>query len=440
MLKYLGARRHRHCDGISRRSFLKVGALSIGGLTLADLLRLRAHAADKTPSPNKAVIMVYLNGGPSHMDMYDLKPDAPVEYRGEFKPIKTNVPGMEICELMPLQATIADKLAIVRNMKFQQEGHTAPELYTGFLKGDRPSFGSVVSKLRQDAGIRGPLPPYVYLGDANHVGHPGFLGKAHEAYIPGPKAANLGISRDMTLDPRGATAVSCCTAFDTLRREVDDAHGSMVGMDAFTAQALEMITTNKARDAFDITKEPESVRNKYGKGTEYLQARRLVEAGVPVVTITPQNHNVPSKCNGQWDHHDHIFECLRVVLPQLDQSLYALLTDLHERGLDKDVLVIVWGEMGRTPRVGSQKGTTGGRDHWPQAGFTLMAGGGLQMGQVVGATNPRGETPKGQPYTPQNVLATIYHVLGIDPATTLPDQQGRPIYLLDDRRKVEELI
>jgi uncharacterized protein (DUF1501 family) len=433
MLTIWGMGSGRHCDGMSRRSFLKVGALSVGGLTLADLLRVRA--AEKAPSANKAVIMVYLNGGPSHIDTYDPKPDAPVEYRGEFKPIATNVPGMQICELFPLQAQIADKLAIVRNMKFQQEGHTAPELYTGFLKGNRPSFGSVVSKLRQDAGIRTPLPPYVYLGDANHVGHPGFLGKAHEAYIPGAKAANLGLARDMTLERLGERR-ELLHAFDGVRRDLDDNRNSM---DAFTAQALEMMSTNKARDAFDVTKESDKIREKYGKGTEYLQARRLVEAGVPVVTITPQNHNVPQKCNGQWDHHDHIFECLRVVLPQLDRSIHALVTDLHERGMAKDVVVVVWGEMGRTPRVGTQRGTVGGRDHWPQAGFALLAGGGLSTGQVVGATNPRGELPKGEPYTPQNVLATVYHVLGIDPGTTLPDHQGRPVYLLDDRRKIAEL-
>ncbi len=182
------------------------------------------------------------------------------------------------------------------------------------------------------------------------------------------------------------------------------------------------------------------MRAKYGNGKEYLQARRLVEAGVPVVTITPQNHGVPPKCNGQWDHHDHIFRCLRIVLPQLDQSIHALVTDLHERGLEKDVAVVVWGEMGRTPRVGTQRGTVAGRDHWPQAGFALLAGGGLQMGQVIGATDARGELPVGEPYTPQNVLATLYHVLGIDPETTFPDHRGRPIYLLDDRRKIEELV
>jgi hypothetical protein len=437
MLTFHADRGSRFCDGLSRRHFLKVGALSVGGLSLADLLRVRAQAG--TPARSKAIIMVYLNGGPSHVDLYDLKPNAPVEIRGEFKPIKTNVPGFDICELMPLQAKIADKLAIIRNMKFQQQGHTPPELWTGFLNSNRPAIGSVISKLRRDAGVRGALPPYIYLGDTNYVGHPGFLGKAHEAYVPGTKAANLGLARDMTLD-RLADRRTLLTTFDTLRRDLDDARKSLAGMDAFTAQAMEMITTNQARDAFDISKEPTAGREKYGHGTQFLQARRLVEAGVPVVTLTARNYKPGDKCNGDWDHHDHIFRCLRAVTPQLDQSIHALVTDLHEHGLDKDVGVVVWGEMGRTPRVGTQKGTTAGRDHWPQAGFALMAGGGLQMGQVVGATDPRGERPAGQAYTPQNVLATLYHVLGIDPVTTLPDHTGRPIYLLDDRDMIRELV
>jgi uncharacterized protein (DUF1501 family) len=439
MLTFLGSKQ-RLCDGLSRREFLRVGALGVGGLTLADLLRLQARGETRSGSKGKAIIMIYLNGGPSHVDLYDMKPDAPVEYRGEFNRIKTNVPGMDICELLPLQAKIADRFAIIRNMKFEQQGHTAPELYTGFLKGNRPSIGSVVSKLRQEDGVVSPLPPYVYLGDANHVGGPGFLGKAHEAYQPGSKgAANLGRSPDVTLEQVGDRK-NLLRAFDSLRRDLDDARGSLGGMDAFTAQALEMMTSNKARDAFDITREPASVRERYGKATEYLVARRLVEAGVPVVTLTPPNHNPGPMCNGQWDHHDHIFRCLRAVLPQLDRCLHSLITDLVERGLFSDVGVVVWGEMGRTPRVGTQRGTTAGRDHWPQAGFTLLAGGGLRTGQVVGATDARGENPKGRPYTPQNVLATLYHVLGIDPGTSLLDHQGRPVPLLDDREKVAELV
>ena len=438
MLNFWSGRPTALCDRVSRRSFLRAGALAVGGLTLGDLLRAQADAAGRVPAVRKSVIMVYLNGGPSHLDMYDLKPQAPIEYRGEFRPISTNVPGMDVCELFPLQAMIADKFAIVRNMQFQQEGHTAPELYSGFLKGNRPAFGSVVSKLREEAGQRIGLPPYVYLGDANHVGHPGFLGKAHEAYIPGPQAANLGLSRDITLE-RLSDRRSLLRSFDHLRSDLADLHGSVAGMDAFHALALELVTSNSARDAFDVSREPEHVRTRYGRGTEYLQALRLVEAGVPVVTITPQNHHLPTKCNGQWDHHDHVFECLRIVLPQLDRSLHSLLTDLDQRGLSNDVLVVVWGEMGRTPRIGTQRGTVGGRDHWPQSGFTVLAGGGLQMGRVIGATDPRGERPVGRPYTPQNVLATIYHHLGIDPDTTLTDHAGRPITLLDDQTRITEL-
>jgi uncharacterized protein (DUF1501 family) len=436
MLTFFGPSQQGFCDQLSRRSFLQAGALAIGGLTLNTLLGARAHGAARTAG--KSVIMVYLNGGPSHVDMYDLKPEAPVEYRGAFLPTKTNVPGMEICELLPKQATIADKFAIVRNMKFEQQGHTAPELYTGFLRGNRPAIGSVVSKLRADAGIVGALPPNIYIGDANHVGHPGFLGKAHEAFIPGERMTSLAPAAGLNLD-RLHDRRELLRTFDQIQRQADDVRNSHAGLDAFTDQALAMVASRSARDAFDISHEPEAIREKYGKAKEYLQARRLVEAGVPLVTINPVNHGQASKCNGQWDHHDHIFDCLRAILPHYDQAVYALLTDLAERGLDRDVLVCIWGEMGRTPRVGTQQGTVAGRDHWPQAGFCLLAGGGLSMGQVIGATDARGELPAAEPYTPQNVLATLYHHLGIDPAMTFPDLSGRPLYLLEDRRRVREL-
>lgn len=420
----------------SRRAFLQAGTL-LGGLTLAQLLRLQAEGAARPKQ--KAVIMVYLNGGPSHVDMYDLKPEAPVEYRGEFLPTPTNVPGFDISELFPLQAQIADKLAIVRNMQFQQQGHTAPELYTGFLRGERPSIGSVVSKLRSDRGEVGELPPNIYIGDANHVSKPGFLGKLHESFIPDERTANIKLPEGLTLG-RIADRRQLRESFDRLNRAVDDGRGNLASSDTFTNQAIAMVTTNRARDAFDTSLEPAHIREKYGKGTEYLQARRLVEAGVPMVTITPRNHNLPQGCNGQWDHHDHIFRCLRAVLPQYDRSVHALITDLHERGMQDDVCVVIWGEMGRTPRVGTQTGTVAGRDHWPQSGFALLAGGGLKMGQVIGATDRRGELPAGEPYTPQNVLATLYHVLEISLNTTLNDHHGRPHYLLDDRRKIKELV
>ena len=441
MLTFFGSEPRKLCDGFSRRNFLRAGALGVGGLALPDLLRWRAHGATalNRPVEDRSIIMVYLNGGPSHLDMYDPKPHAPVEYRGEFRPIDTNVPGMQISELLPLQARIADKLAIIRNMKFLQQGHTAPELYTGFLDGKRPSIGSVVSKLRSSGGRPSPMPPFVALGDANHVSGPAFLGTAHQAYQPGEKAGELGLTQGISLDRLGDRR-QLLRSFDSLRHDIEDVRGSLAGMDAFTAQALEMLTTNRARDAFDISQEPESVRARYGKGIEFLQARRLVEAGVPVVTLTPRNRTPGPMCNGEWDHHDHIFRCLRTVLPQYDQSVHALITDLDERGLLDRVGVVIWGEMGRTPRIGTQRGTVAGRDHWPDSGFAVMAGGGLTTGQVVGATDARGERPVGRPNTPQNVLSTLYHVLGIDPETTLPDHNGRPIYLLDDRRRVEELV
>jgi uncharacterized protein (DUF1501 family) len=440
MLTFHAANQHQLCDRISRRSFLRLGALGVAGLTLADVLRLRAHAHEPSARSARSVIMVILEGGPSHLDLYDPKPDAPVEYRGEFKPIATKVPGIQVSEMLPLQASIADKFAILRNMQFRQQGHTPPELLTGFLDEKRPDIGAAVSKLRADARQLGSLPPYVsFHGRA----YPGFLGTAHRPFVPGEKDGlqSLALHREVPLD-RLSSRRDLLRTFETLQRDIDDARGSLAGLDAFTGQALEMITTPKARDAFDVSREPEKVRSRYGKATQYLQALRLAEAGVPVVTITPPNPDASSnpKCNGQWDHHDFIFDCLRRILPLYDRAVHAFLTDLHERGLDKDVAVVIWGEMGRTPRVGTQKGTTAGRDHWPQSGFALMAGGGFRTGQVIGATDPRGELPKGQPYTPQNVLATLYRHLGIDPATTLPDHTGRPMYLLDDREPVRELL
>ncbi|MGE3804483.1 MAG: DUF1501 domain-containing protein, partial [Gemmataceae bacterium] len=432
-----------YCDGLSRRDFLKVGALGVGaGLSLPELLRLKAQGAVRPETGNKSVIMICLSGGPSHMDMYDLKPAAPAEFRGEFKPIASNVPGMDLCELFPLQAKVADRFAIIRNMHFKQQGHTPPELLTGFVREDRPDIGAVVSKLRQEAGIMGKLPPYVSLGIQDYTA---FLGNAHKPFEAtgrgGQKGQSLALVKGVTADQLQDRRQLLKT-FDSIHRSVDDARGSVAGMDAFHAQALEMISSPQARDAFDVDKEDPRVRDKYGKNKKLLLARRLVEAGVPVVTTTFYNPDpVPQGCNPHWDHHDHIYKCLRPLLPHLDQGLYALFSDIYERGLDKDVVVVVWGEMGRTPRLGTQKGTTAGRDHWPQSGFALMSGGGLRTGQVVGATDPRGENPKGFFYTPQNVLATVYRVLGYDPDhTSVPDLQGRPVHLLDDSTPIKELI
>src|SRR5262245_28030365 len=306
------------CDGISRRDFLRVGALSIGGLTLADVLRLQAREERKS---NKAVIMVYLQGGPSHIDIYDLKPKAPVEIRGDYQPIQTNVSGFDICEKLPLQAKIADKLALVRNMAFDQPDHAPPEeLMSGFHKGNRPAIGSVVSKLEMEKGALKPLPPYVAL---DGMAFPAYLGAAHRPFVPGKDLSSLELNCAMSrqqLDDRKQLLKS----FDTMNRDLDDLRQNMAGMDLFTAQALEMISSPRARDAFDVAKEPQSIRDLYGPHSQLLQARRLVEAGVKVVTLTfiGVEDGRKEACGfggGTWDTHGNTYKCLGHLLPQLDQ-------------------------------------------------------------------------------------------------------------------------
>jgi len=449
MLTFWGPEGGKCCDRISRRNFLQVGALG-AGLTLADVFRLRARAGTNPPASPKAVIMILLGGGPSHIDMYDMKPNAPAEVRGEFKPIRTKVPGFDICELMPLQAKITDKLALVRNLEMTTSSHNYMEITSGFLWGNqipggkggpRPAFGSVVSRLRGGAKV----PPFVSLWNADPTAaeDPAYLGLAHRSFFPsGPGLDNLGLGKGMTLD-RLADRKTLLRSFDGLRRQVDT-RGEQAGMDAFTGRALEMISSPRTRQAFDIEREPERVRTRYGLSSDlpvynvnylilkqFLLARRLVEAGVSVVSL---------QAFGEWDTHADNFKTLRRLVPVLDRGIAALVGDLHDRGLDRDVAVVMWGEFGRGPRIYSLNGHPPGRDHHGPANFVLFAGGGLKVGQVVGATDKRGERPIVQPYSPQTVLATLYHVLGIDPSTTLPDHSGRPIYLLDDRRKIEELV
>jgi hypothetical protein len=436
---------------LGRRDFLRIGAGALGGLALPDFLRLRAEGAVDPRAPAKAVIFVYLFGGPSHVDTYDMKPGAPSEYRGEFVPIQTNVAGFEICELMPMQAKIADKLALVRNMTFNPNFHDPVELLSGFRKpteagrAARPDIGSVVSRLRY--GTTHDLPRYVALdktvGEEFRNG-PAYLGIAHKAFIPGDKIESLALTRGVS-PQRLQDRAALLRGIDQMRRDMDSARGDLVAGDAFNRQALDMITSPKAREAFDFSREPGHIRARYGDGdaTRLLQARRLVEAGVPVVTLTFGSRGGNGDCKFSWDTHEHNFICLRELLPRLDRAIYALITDLEERGLGRDVAVFVGGEMGRTPRVGQSTGNGSkpdGRDHWPRAGFALLAGGGLRTGQVIGKTDKYGAAAVVKPYTPQNVLATLYGVLGIDPATTLPNHSGRPMYLLDDRDRIAELV
>jgi uncharacterized protein (DUF1501 family) len=426
MFTLLGASQ-RYCDGISRRSFLQIGALG-AGLTLADMLRLRATAGPARSS-NKAAIMIQLGGGPPHIDMYDLKPDAPVEYRGEFKPIKTNVPGVQICELFPLQARMWDKLAVIRSVVAGPE-HSDSETHTGYLEQENqtahhPSLGAVVSKLR--GGRASDIPPFVSLRGMSAGTEPGFLGVAHRPFTPdGPGLQNLnlpgGVDGKRVKDRKALLA-----SFDSVRRELD-ASGTMKGMDTFNARAFEMVASGAVRKALDLSREDPRTRDRYRGIEQFLMARRLVEAGVGCVTLS----------FGGWDTHAENFKTLRRQLPPLDMGLSSLIQDLHERGLENDVVTIMWGEFGRTPKVGDV--TPDGRGHWPPVMSAWIAGGGLKMGQAIGSTNARAEVPKDRPYTVPQVLATVYHALGIDPAQTFPSGSGRPMYILDDRETVRELL
>jgi hypothetical protein len=434
MLRFLGTP-HRFCDGLRRRDFLQIGAFG-AGLTLADLLAARAASAAsassaasaKTASRSyKSAIMIYLPGGPSHMDMYDLKPDAPAEYRGEFRPIKTNVPGVEICEHFPLQARMWDKLACVRSIVSVDE-HSDSLVMTGYpdrvnRTANHPSFGSVVSKLRADNN--GAVPPFVSLRGMSRGTEPGYLGIAHRPFTPGGAGnANLrlakGVSLDLLDDRRGLLA-----AFDDTRRDID-ASGTMKGMDAYTEKALEMVTAGVVRDALDLKKEDPKTLERYKGVEQFLTARRLVEAGVGCVTLSI----------GGWDTHGQNFTTLKKQLPLVDRGIANLIQDLHDRGMQDDVITVMWGEFGRTPKINGNAG----RDHWAPVMSALIAGGGLKMGQAVGSTTAKGERPKDRPCTVPMILSTIYRQLGIDPSITFLNGSGRPMYILDEREPVKELL
>jgi uncharacterized protein (DUF1501 family) len=451
----------RFCDGMARRSFLRIGALGVGGLALPQLLRLQAEGTGGPKRRCRALIMVMMSGGASHIDTYDMKPDAPRDYRGEFRPISTRIPGVSFCEHLPLHAGIADKLAVVRSLRMGFNDHQNQcEILSGFparviggkpAAPNRPVFGSIISRL--GPASNGQLPRYVSLSEEDpdrfKQQDPAYAGMAHRPFVPageGLKDLSLaaGISFDGLRDRK-----SLLKSFDTLRRDLD-AQRDMDGIDAFTAKALEMISSNAVRDAFDVTREPDRVRALYGSQAldklaekttggyrwdhkKFILARRLAEAGGPAITIFLSG----------WDHHGRIegeklgvFEKLQGMLPAFDRYLYGLVTDLHERRLDQEVAVLAWGEFGRSPRVDQHVG----RDHWPAANFALLAGGGMRMGQVIGSTDGKAENIKQRPLTPQNVFATVYRLLGIDPAQTLPDHNGRPMYLLEDSEPIAELI
>ncbi len=437
-------RKYRLCDGVTRRDVLKIGGLAMGGLTLPDILRLEAAANSR--NSHKAIIMIYMAGAPSHQDMYDLKMDAPAEIRGEFQPIDTNVPGIRICEHMPRLAKIMDKCVPLRSVYGSPNGaHDSFICYTGRStqnqpSGGWPSVGSTISYLR--GPVNRAVPPFVGLApNAGHPpygspGHPGFLGIGHAAFRPSGPARKDMVLNGVTLDRLGDRR-GLLQDFDQFRHQAD----AMEGLDDLTAQALSILTSSRLAEALDISREDPQTLARYGKGDpknfgdgaprnleHFLMARRLVEAGARVVTLN----------FGRWDFHSNNFGGLKEThLPQFDQGLSALIEDLYQRGLADDVSVVAWGEFGRTPRINGNAG----RDHWPAVGGGLVAGGGMKTGQTIGATDRLGAKIADRPVHFGEVLATLYHQMGLNPnATTVSDLAGRPRYLVDDHPPLPELV
>ncbi len=449
MLTILG-RKSKFCDGVSRRGFLKIGGLSMaaaGGVSLASIMN--AQAASGVHKSDKAIINIFLGGGPPHQDMWEIKTDAPAEIRGEFSPIETSVPGIQIGECFPRLAAMMDKLVVIRSVVGNSGAHDAHQCFSGWDRrslssvGGRPAIGAALAKIHgaTDPGI----PAAVALAaKTQHVpwsepGSPGFLGAAYQPFRPNGSGMDDLTLNGITLD-RLHDRRMLLTSLDGLKRSAD-ATGMMEGMDSFTQAAFGVLTSKGLADALDISKEPVEVRERYGDGKPYkfqydgaptcndhiLLARRLVEAGVRSVTLS----------YGRWDSHGANFDMVRDHGGKLDQAVSALVEDLDQRGMLDNVTVLVWGEFGRTPRINDGAG----RDHWPQVSCALMAGGGMKTGQAIGATNRLGEYAAERPVDVQEVVATAYRNLGIDPMnTTLSDPTGRPQFLVDIREPIRELV
>lgn len=438
----------RLCDRLPRRDFLSIGSLAVGGLALPELLR--AEALANVRASHKSVIMIYLTGGPPHQDMVDLKPEAPSEIRGEFRPIATNVPGIQISELMPRVAAMMDKFAIIRTLVGAEDRHSSFQCTTGKLfrsqpLGGWPEIGSVLSK------VLGPVdpsvPPAVDLSmkmahEPYNLPGSGFLGAAHSPMKPSGDAMDDMVLQSINHERLNDRA-SLLASLDRFRRSVDQQIQSIEAADEFTQRALGILSSSKLVEALDVSREDPRIRERYGKDdpeclpysklgyqahmSKFLAARRLVEAGARCVTVA----------FADFDWHGANFANGRKVIPLLDQGLAALVTDLHERGLDRDVSVVVWGEFGRTPKINANAG----RDHWPRVTFAMLAGGGMTTGQVIGQTNRLAEEPISRPVHYQQVMATLYHNLGIDTSsTTITDLTGRPHYVTETHEPIGELV
>jgi hypothetical protein len=431
----------RFCDGLSRRSFLQVGALAMGGLTLPRLLQAESLSGKR--KGHKSVIMVYLSGGLAHQDTFDLKPNAPKEVRGEFKPIKSNVPGVEVCELLPRMAKCMDRVAVLRSIVGLADEHSSWQNMTGAgmnqaRREKRPHVGCAIARML--GPVDEQVPPFVDLFPTmQHKPYnspdPGKLGfAAAPVRIDGAEVAvlkNHVVPQDRLGDRR-----KLLSSLDAFRRDADRAAR---GGDTHHQKAFDVLTTSKLVEAIDVTKEPEKVRERYGRGSprhqgdgapqwndQLLMARRLVEAGARCVTVA----------YGFWDTHGQNFRSLKRQLPLFDQGISALIEDVHDRGLDKDVTVLVWGEFGRTPKINKDAG----RDHWARVNSALLAGGGMKVGQVIGSTDAIAAQAKNEPIPYPDVLATVYRNLGIDPHAMVNDVSGRPSALLPgEARAIEKL-
>jgi uncharacterized protein (DUF1501 family) len=458
---------------LHRRTFLQTGLAGFASLSFPDLLRLRAQAPTTGNAERTAVILVWLRGGMSHLDTFDPKPDAPSEYRGPFAPIATNVPGIRLTELLPRHARSADKFTLLRSIAHTGGGHPAGTLQV--LAGDtdaqdklepvHPDFMTVAHYLRYDSNRT--LPNYVGVNpvvryDNFTIAGPGYLGGSYAPFsvtgdpsAPGFRMSGIGLD-DLSQRSQLPERIGLQQRFDTFRRELDRS-GVANSMDRFQAQALNLLTRPEAAAAFDLSREDPRTRERYGLnawGQRLLMARRLVEAGVEIVTSTLDG----PLCGrvGVWDDHavnQHIFEVLPFRMPTFDQAVTALIEDVCARGLDRRVLVIVAGEFGRTPRISYEPSSGGGvgsgsagtvqpgRDHWPRANTMLFSGGGIVTGQVIGATDRRGEDVVERRVGPHDFLATVYRHLGIDyERVTIPDFTGRPHMIAQNGRPIPELL
>jgi len=437
------------CAGVSRRSFLQIGAAGLASFGLPTLLQARNESKGRKDT---RVILIWLDGGPSHMDTYDLKPDAAPEYRGFWRPIATNVPGMQVTELFPKHAKVADKFSIIRSLWHNDGDHFggAHRMLTGRpgatgadTSGKSPSIGAITAKM-VGPRTRG-LPAYVSVPHASSVGiRPGYFGANYvgqqfdpfetdgDPNNPAFSVRNLKLTDGLTVD-RISDRRTLLKSFDTLRQDVD-ANGQFDTMNRFEQQAYELVTSAEVRKAFDISSEDAKLRDRYGRnswGQSTLLARRLAESGVTFTTVL----------YGGWDHHWDLKAGMENYLPKVDAAVATLFEDLSSRGLLEKTMVLVCGEFSRTPRMndGSGRGTPG-RDHWGNSLSVLIGGGGVKGGVVVGSTDARGEAPKDRPLTPQDLHATIYHALGIDPTVSFLNHQGRPVPAIDQSEPIRELL